>query len=299
MAQKKTGEIGRTIDTPANFIEENLYSSICEQCKWYDISRSQYYYTPTTKEDKFYSLKEKIKEKYTLDPSSGSRRITAALNRDGINVQRGLIRRLMKTMNIQGLCPKKRLSIPDDSAHKFPYLLRDIEVIRPNQVWSTDITYIITERGHMYLTAIIDIYSRKILSWELSNSLTKEFCITCFNKAVSKYGAPEILNTDQGSQYTSTKFVETVLNAGSKLSMDGKGRCLDNVWIERFWRTIKYDFLFLYEFKGSLNLYKGIRWFICYYNDERCHSSLGHKTPNEVYETSNLTFKKIKINTYR
>ena len=104
---------------------------------------------------------------------------------------------------------------------------------------------------------------------------------------------PEILNTDQGNQYTSTKFVETVLNAGSKLSMDEKGRCLDNVWIERFWRTIKYDFLFLYEFKGSLNLYKGIRWFICYYNGERCHSSLGHKTPNEVYETSNLTFKKI------
>lgn len=231
--------------------------------------------------------------KYTKDPSSGSRRITATLNRDGIPVTRALVRRLMKEMRIKGIIPKRNLSIPKQGAQKFPYLLRNVKAERPNQIWSTDITYLKTPLGFMYLTAIIDVYSRKILSWELSNNMSKDFCVSCYKKAVKIHGSPEILNSDQGSQYTSAEYIETVLSSGALFSMDGKGRCLDNVWIERFWRTIKYDYLFLYEHRTTLELYTGINSFLNYYNSERGHSSLGYLTPNEVYLLPNLVFKKI------
>ena len=293
MAQKKTGEIGRLIKTPINLVEENIYFSISEQCQWYGIGRNSYYYTPKTKKDFYLTLREQIKEKYTKDPSAGSRRITAALNRDGIPIRRALVRRLMSEMRIKGIIPKRNLSIPRIGAQKFPYLLKNQKVERPNQVWSTDITYLKTPSGFMYLTAIIDVYSRKIISWELSNSMSKDFCINCYKKAIRAHGAPEILNSDQGSQYTSAEYIEVVLSSGAQLSMDGKGRCLDNVWIERFWRTIKYDYLFLYEHKNILELYSGIKSYLNYYNSERGHSSLGYLTPDEAYSLSNLTFKKI------
>ena len=199
----------------------------------------------------------------------------------------------MKEMNIKGIIPKKKLSTFKLGGQKFPYLLRGLRITRPNQVWSTDITYLKTPSGYMYLTAIIDVYSRKILSWELSNTQSKDFCIKCFKKAVELYGAPEILNTDQGSQYTSAEYIETVLTTGALLSMDGKGRCLDNVWIERFWKTIKHNYLFIYEHQNIIELYYGIKFFISYYNTERGHSSLEYLTPDETYKTSNLVFKKI------
>lgn len=293
MAQKKTGEIGRLIKDPINLVEENLYFSISEQCQWYGVGRNSYYYAPKTKKDLYSTLKQQIREKYTKDPSAGSRRITAALNRDGISVRRALVRRLMSEMKIKGIIPKRNLSIPRIEAQKFPYLLKNLKVERPNQVWSTDITYLKTPSGFMYLTAVIDVYSRKIMSWELSNNMTKDFCINCYKKAVKAYGAPEILNSDQGSQYTSAEYVETVLSSGALLSMDGKGRCLDNVWIERFWRTIKYDYLFLYEHKTTLELYSGIKSYLNYYNSERGHSSLGYLTPDEAYLQLNVNFKKI------
>lgn len=248
---------------------------------------------PKPKKISHLNLRNQIKDKYTKDPSSGSRRITAALNRDGIFVKRAVVRRLMKDMRIKGIIPKRNLSIPKLGAQKFPYLLKDLKVVRSNQVWSTDITYLKTSSGFMYLTAIIDVYSRKIISWELSNSMSKDFCINCYQKAVKAFGAPEILNSDQGSQYTSAEFIEIVLSSGALLSMDGKGRCLDNVWIERFWRTIKYDYLFVYEHKNTLELYSGIKSYLNYYNSERGHSSLGYLTPDEVYLLPNLTFKKI------
>jgi putative transposase len=210
---KKTSEAGRVLGNPKILVQENLYFSISEQYGWYGISRGQYYHQPRVKDDQFIKLKEKIREKYILDPSSGSRRISADLNRDGVGVKRGLVRRLMREMSLRALTPKKKVKITTVPAHKLPYLLKDLEIVRPNQVWSTDITYIKTERGHMYLTAIMDVYSRKILSWELSNSLSMDFCVKIFKEAVEKHGAPEILNTDQGSQF----------------SMDGKGRCLDKV----------------------------------------------------------------------
>jgi len=228
-----------------------------------------------------------------LDPSAGSRRITAALNRAGISVNRSSVRRLMKKLNLKGITPKRNLSKPKMSAQKFPYLLKNLNIEKPNAVWSTDITYLKTPKGFMYLTAIIDVYSRKILSWELSNSMSKDLCINCYKTAVKIYGTPEILNTDQGSQYTSKEFIETVLSSGALLSMDGKGRCLDNVWIERFWRTIKYEYLYLYEHKSLKELYLGIKSYLNFYNSERGHSSLGYSTPNEVFENSVFEYKKI------
>ena len=293
MAQKKTGEIGRLIKNPIDFVEKNIYFSISEQCKWYGIGRNSYYYTPKIKKDSYSSLREQIREKYTKDPSSGYRRITAALNRDKITARMALVRRLMNEMRIKGIIPKRNLSIPKIGAQKFPYLLKNLKIERSNQVWSTDITYLKTPLGFMYLTAIIDVYSRKIISWELSNNMSKDLCINCYKKAVRVHGVPEILNSDQGSQYTSAEYIETVLSSGALLSMDGKGRCLDNVWIERFWRTIKYDYLFIYEHRTTLELYFGIKSYMNYYNSERCHSSLGYLTPDEAYLLPNVDFKKI------
>lgn len=275
-------------------MEENLYFSITEQCLWLGIGRNSFYYIPKVKVENFASLKDKIREKYDLDSSSGSRRIAASLRRDGVlEATRAVVRRLMKEMNIRGIAPKRNLSIPKPGAQTFPYLLRELSINRPNQVWATDITYLKTPLGFLYLTAIIDVYSRKIMAWELSNSMSKDFCINCFKKAVKLHGAPEILNTDQGSQYTSKEFIQTVLSSGALLSMDGKGRCLDNVWIERFWRTIKYDYLFLYEHKNNFEFYTGIKSYIHYYNTNRVHSSIGYLTPDEAYLSSDLVFKKI------
>ncbi|MCQ9628523.1 IS3 family transposase [Cetobacterium somerae] len=293
MVKKKAREIADLLGNPVSLIEENLYFSISEQCRIFGASRSSYYYAPRPKVDIQVQLKEKIKEQYSLDPSAGSRRITAALNRAGIPVKRSVIRRLMRQLNLKGIAPKRNLSKPKAGAQKFPYLLRNLKIEKPNAVWSTDITYLKTPTGFMYLTAIIDVYSRKILTWELSNSMSKDFCINCYKEAVKTYGSPEILNTDQGSQYTSNEFIETVLSSGALLSMDGKGRCLDNVWIERFWRTIKYDYLYLYEHKTTLELYKGIQSYLNFYNSERGHSSLGYSTPNEAFELSTFEYKKI------
>ncbi len=294
MVKKKVGSIGREVSNPLDFIEENLYFSITEQCKILGVGRNSYYYNPVEPKETNKELKEAILKAYIKDPSAGSRRIAAMINRDTqLVTTRAVVRRLMKQLNIKGIEPKRNLSIPKRGAQKFPYLLKNIQITRPNQVWSTDITYIKVNKGFMYLTAIIDVYSRKILSWELSNSMSKEFCMKCLAKALDTYGAPEILNTDQGSQYTSKEFIEKVLQSGALLSMDGKGRCLDNVWIERFWKTIKHNYLFLYEHKTNQELYSGINYFINFYNYERGHSSLEYLTPEEVYNTSNLVFTKI------
>jgi putative transposase len=294
LVKKKVGAIGRELNNPLDFVEENLYLTISEQCKLFGIGRNTYYYNPVEPKGVNQELKEEILKAYSRDPSAGSRRIAAMINRDTLlETSRAVVRRLMKQLNIKGIEPKRNLSIPKLGAQKFPYLLKNLIISRPNQVWSTDITYIKTAKGFMFLTAIIDVYSRRILSWELSNSMSKEFCIRCYTKAIESFGAPEILNTDQGSQYTSKEFIEKVLGSGALLSMDGKGRCLDNVWIERFWKTIKHNYLYLYEHKTSQELYYGISGFINFYNTERGHSSLEYFTPEEVYKTSNLIFTKI------
>ena len=264
---------------------EALDISVTKQCKLLGIARSTVYYEPQISQRKL-DIMERMDEIYTDDPTSGQRKIKDALReRYGIEAGRDLIRSLMRTMGIHAIYTEPHLSIPDVQHKKFPYLLRGVKVTHVNQVWSTDITYIRLKNGFVYLTAIIDWYSRRILAWRLSNSLSSDFCVDVLLDAVGKYGWPEVFNTDQGCQYTSERFTKLFDGEGctARLSMDGKGRSLDNVYIERFWRTIKYEDVYIKGYENVVDCAKGIEAFIRRYNDVREHSSLDGKTPSDVY----------------
>jgi putative transposase len=201
----------------------------------------------------------------------------------GWRVNRKRVRRLMDKMGINAVCPKPRTSLPASGHKIYPYLLKDVAITRPNQVWAQDITYIPMERGFLYLTAIMDWHSRKVLSWRLSNTLETEFCVEALEEALWRYGAPEIFNTDQGSQFTSDEFTAVLKAAGVKISMDGKGRWLDNVFIERLWRSLKYEEVYLKAYDSVAQARAGIGAWIEYYNSERRHQSLNRLTPEMVY----------------
>lgn len=218
------------------------------------------------------------------DPSAGTRRMVDYLKRQtGKPVARNRIRRLMRKVGVEAIYPRKRTTIPGGPTGIFPYLLKDMEIEKPNQVWSADITYIPMRRGFMYLFAIVDWYSRKVIAWELSNTLDVGFCLNCLRRAIRLYGPPEIINTDQGSHFTSEQWRECVQAAGIKMSMDGKGRWLDNVVVERFWRTIKYEDIFLKSYETPVELEKGITKFVLRYNTVRPHQSLSGATPDEAF----------------
>ena len=264
---------------------EALDISVTKQCELLGIARSTVYYEPQISQRKL-DIMERMDEIYTDDPTSGQRKIKYALReRYGIEAGRDLIRGLMRTMGIYAIYTEPHLSIPDVQHKKFPYLLRGVKVTHVNQVWSTDITYIRLKNGFVYLTAIIDWYSRRILAWRLSNSLSSDFCVDVLLDAVGKYGWPEVFNTDQGCQYTSERFTKLFDGEGctARLSMDGKGRSLDNVYIERFWRTIKYEDVYIKGYENVVDCAKGIEAFIRRYNDVREHSSLDGQTPSDVY----------------
>lgn len=197
-------------------------------------------------------------------------------------VNRKRIQNLMRKMGIAAIYPKPNLSKPSTEHKKYPYLLRGVAITRPNQVWSTDITYIRLQRGFIYLTAVIDWYSRYVLSWRLSNSLDTEFCVEALEEALM-IARPEIFNTDQGSQYTSHAFVEVLTGAGIQISMDGKGRALDNVFVERLWRSVKYEEVYLKNYDNVPDAYCGLDEYFTFYNNERLHQALGYKRPSEVY----------------
>ena len=215
-------------------------------------------------------------------PFYGSRRMTAILKRDGYEVNRKRVQRLMREMGIEALYPKRKTSVGDAEHKVYPYLLRGLEIERPNQVWSTDITYIPMRRGFLYLVAVLDWYSRYVLSWGVSNSLEKSFCIEALERALEK-GLPEIFNTDQGSQFTSVEFTERVLEAGMRMSMDGRGRALDNVFVERLWRSVKYEEVYLKDYQSGAEAVAGLGSYLKYYNEERPHQGLGYRTPWEVH----------------
>jgi putative transposase len=223
-----------------------------------------------------------IDKKYTDCPFYGSRRMAAWLNDDeGEHVNRKRVRRLMRLMGLEAVYPKPKLS--GGNGHKvYPYLLRGVEVVRPDQVWSTDITYVGLPGGFVYLTAVIDWHSRFVLSWELSNTLDGAFCLEALEAALAK-GKPEVFNTDQGVQYTAQAFTGRLLSAGVKVSMDGKGRCLDNVFVERLWRSVKYEDVYLKRYETVRQLRAGLSAYFGFYNGERRHQSLGYRTPAEVY----------------
>lgn len=257
--------------------------SVRQQCQLLEVNRSMVYYKGKKAVDES-EIMNRIHEIWLKFPAYGYRRITKALQDEGYDINRKRGYRLMKLMNLEALYAKPKLSEPHPGHKIYPYLLKWLSIDRPNQVWCTDITYVKMPQGFVYLVAIIDVYSRYIVSWRLSTSLDAAFCLDMLRSAFD-VGIPEILNTDQGSQFTSTDWINRVEGAGVKVSMDGKGRWADNIPIERFWRTLKHENVFLNAYETVAEARDGIRRFIELYNEERLHSSIGYTNPGVVYRS--------------
>jgi putative transposase len=266
-------------------VDRDSKLSIRRQCKFLNICRSRIYYRPQEESEENQEIMRIIDEQHLGDPSAGSRRMRSYLRRKGyLGVSRGRVRRLMREMGIEAVYPRKRTTISGRRSGVQPYLLKDLSIDRPNHVWCADITYIPMQRGFMYLFAIMDWHSRKIIAWELSNTLDTDFCLRTLNRAVALAGiTPEIFNTDQGCQFTSDEWLKRLRDLDIRISMDGKGRWLDNVVIERFWRSIKYEDIYLKSYENAWELERGIEAYIMRYNCKRPHDSLGDATPQEVY----------------
>lgn len=259
--------------------------SMRRQCALLSVPRSGVYYRPRenpAREAEASALRDLIWEEFSAHPVYGYRRICAVLRRAGHKVTPKRIRSLMREMGLQAIYPKRRLSIGDARHKKYPYLLSNVKIERQDQVWSSDITYIRLPKGFCYLTAVMDWHSRRVISWELSNTLDADFCVSALDEALLT-GTPEIFNSDQGCQYTSEAFTGRLLKAGVAISMDGKGRAFDNIFTERLWRTVKYEEVFLKEYGGMLEARHELGRFFKWYNEERPHQSLGYQTPDEVY----------------
>ena len=257
--------------------------SIVRQCELLKISRSLYYYDPKGEGELNLNLMRKIDEQFLETPFYGSRQMARHLRRQGYPIGRKRIRRLMRTMGISAIYQTPRTSKPHPEHKIYPYLLRNVSITRPDHAWCADITYIPMRRGFLYLVAIMDWASRSVLAWRLSNSMDPSFCVEALEEAIARYGKPEIFNTDQGSQFTSYEFTQVLKDNGIAISMDGKGRWMDNVFIERLWRSLKYECVYLYDFQTGSQAREGIGRWIDFYNHQRPHSSLGDSTPMEMY----------------
>lgn len=257
--------------------------SIGRQCDLLLISRSSYYYEATGESLFNLELMRLIDEQFLETPWYGARQMARHLRRQGYGVSRKRIGRLMRKMGLSAIYQKPNTSKPHPEHTIYPYLLRGMAIDKPNKVWCADITYIPMRRGFLYLVAIMDWYSRKVLAWRLSNSLDADFCIAALEDALMNYGIPEIFNTDQGSQFTSYPFTQVLKDAQIKISMDGKGRWMDNIMIERLWRSLKYECVYLNAFEVGSEVRQGIGKWINFYNERRPHSSLDDHTPDEVY----------------
>jgi len=264
--------------------KNNRKLSVSRQCGLLGISRSSLYYKRGGKRrNSDIVLENRILEIFWECPSYGYRKIQDDLRKKGCRAGTERVRNAMKRLGIKAIMPKRNLSIPAKGHKKYPYLLRGVKASAVNHVWASDITYVRIGGGYMYLVAIIDHYSRKILSWRVSNTLDTRFCEDTLNEALVKYGKPEIFNTDQGSQFTSEAFTGILERAQVKISMDGKGRAIDNVYIERVWRSLKYEDIYIRDYQTARELKSGINRYFEFYNLRRSHQSLGYKTPNEVY----------------
>jgi putative transposase len=257
--------------------------SITRQCDLLSFSRSTWYYNAQGESELNLKLMRLIDELFLEDPSYGARQMARHLRRMGYCIGRKRVRRLMQKMGLEAIYQKPNTSRPHPEHKIYPYLLRDVNITEPNQVWCADITYIPMRRGFLYLVAIMDWASRKILSWRLNNTLDADFCVSALEEALVKYGRPGIFNTDQGCQFTSLEFTQTLKDAGVRISMDGKGRWMDNVMIERLWRTLKYGCVYLNAFETGSEAREGIGKWFKRYNERRPHSSLDGMTPDEVY----------------
>jgi putative transposase len=259
--------------------------SIRRQCELVGLVRASFYYQPATASSLNLLLMRLLDEQYLRTPFYGWPRMTEYLRRLGYAINPKRIRRLMRIMGLQAIYPKRRTTVPAKDHRVYPYLLRGLEVVAPNQVWCADITYVPMIQGFMYLVAVMDWFSRYVLSWELSNTLDGAFCLTAVQSAL-RQGQPQIFNTDQGSQFTARAFTETLETAGIRISMDGRGRALDNVFVERLWRSVKYEDIYLKEYNSVVSLLDGLEAYFSFYNDERPHQSLGYRTPREVHSDS-------------
>jgi putative transposase len=246
------------------------------------VARSSYYYRERGESRENLGLMRLLDEQFTRTPFYGARRLTVWLRQQGYAVNRKRVGRLMRCLGLQAVYPKPRLSKPGPGHRIYPYLLRGVQIVRVNQVWSTDITYVRMRSGHVYLVAVMDWHSRYVLSWELSVTMESSFCLSALDWAL-RHGRPEIFNSDQGSQFTSAEFVARLQREGIQVSMDGRGRALDNVFVERLWRTVKYEEVYLKDYESVGAAAGGLRSYFEFYNRERPHQALGYRTPAVVY----------------
>jgi putative transposase len=256
--------------------------SVRRQCQLLGLCRSSLYYEAAPETAENLRLMRLLDEEYTAHPFLGSRRLTAWLIGQGEAVNRKRVQRLLRLMGLEAIYPKPRLSAARAGHRIYPYLLRGVRIERPDQVWSTDITYVPLAAGFMYLAAILDWYSRYVIAWRLSNTLDGSFCLDMLDEALSRR-RPEVFNTDQGVQFTAQAWTGRLEAAGVQVSMDGRGRCLDNVFVERLWRTVKYEDIYLWRYEGAPELQRGLGRYFPYYNEERPHQSLGYQAPAEIY----------------
>lgn len=256
---------------------------VSRQCALLELPRSTFYHVPKPVSDEELALMRLVDECHLKHPYYGSRRIRDWLEDQGHLVNRKRVQRLMRTMGLTALYPKRNLSLANQAHKVYPYLLRDLVIDRPNQVWATDITYVPMARGFVYLVAIMDWYSRRVLSWSVSNTLDTRFCIDALNEAIDNHGAPEIFNTDQGSQFTSEEFTGVLKQHDIRISMDGKGRWVDNVFVERLWRSVKYEEVYLKAYDSIGAARASLGKYFTFYNRERRHQSLDRQTPDDVY----------------
>ncbi len=256
---------------------------VVAQCRLLKIARSTLYYRPVAVDPDDLALMRRIDELYLASPFYGSRRMVAVLRREGLVVNRKRVRRLMRLMGLEAIYQKPNTSQGHPDHKVYPYLLRGLSIERANQVWCADITYIPMARGFVYLVALMDWFSRRVLSWRLSITMEADFCVEAVQEALAAHGRPEIFNTDQGVQFTSAGFVDELEAAGVRISMDGKGRFLDNIFIERLWRSLKYEEVFTKAYGSVIEARRGIGGWLSFYHDERPHQALGYQTPRSVF----------------
>lgn len=267
-----------------NLVDNQHRLSIRKQCDLLSVHRSGIYYAPKGESTENLKIMRLMDEHYLKHPTEGVIRMQDFLFALGFVVNHKRVRRLLRLMGLMAVYPRKNLSRLGHKKYIHPYLLRGLKIERPNQVWAIDITFIPMKNGFMYLTAIIDVYSRYIVGWGISNSLDAEASLNVLKQAIKDHGKPEIINSDQGSQFTCEDWVEYLKQEDIRISMDGKGRAIDNIFIERFWRTIKYDYVYLNPANDGLELYRGVKEYMSYYNYTLRHQGIGRKTPAELYK---------------
>jgi putative transposase len=288
VGKKKAGLAERSVETRRRLIDqEHEHISIVRQCELLELSRSSYYYEPCPESAENLALMRLIDQQYLETPFYGSRRMAAHFQVKGHTVNHKRMKRLMRLMGLEAVYQKPQAlptTIPNKEHVVYPYLLRNVPIERVGQVWSTDITYVPMQRGFLYLTAVIDWHSRYVLSWRLSNSMDGSFCREALLEALERYGTPEIFNTDQGAQFTSPQFTSILLSHNVRISMDGRGRALDNVFIERLWRSVKYECLYLRSLETVNDVREALIWYFDLHNNRKPHQALNYKTPDTVFQ---------------